>query len=228
MPLFSCPLRLPAAAGGQFPSRRQPLGRGAEAVARACARVVAGLGTRAGRVGLATLLAGLPLLAVELHTPLRALELNGSSVFVKAPWKVDLISYYTTVGQTFAEYYLTISLDPAAGAALAGLEVQQTRGVDTQFQFNTGLTRAFLGRPRQVGQPVPVEASFSQANRRISLRFPQPVQPGNTVTVVLRPWANPVWADTYMFQVTAIPDGPNPLPSPVGFGTLPMYEPTFR
>jgi len=194
----------------------------------------AGPGRGRGRQRLLALLwAWTPLLLAPslpglLPTTAQALELNGSTVFVKAPWKADLISYYTTVGDTFAEYYLTLQLDPAAGASLAGLELQQTRGVDTQFQFNTALTRAFLGRPRQAGAPVPVQAQFQQASRRFSITFPQPVPPGSTVTVVLRPWANPVWADTYMFKVTAIPAGPNPLPSMVGFGTLRIYEPTFR
>lgn len=68
-------------------------------------------------------------------------------------------------------------------------------------------------------------ASFEPAARRFTLQFPEPVPPGATVTVSLRPWFNPVQADTYLFQVTAIPAGPGPVASPVGVGTLRIYQP---
>ena len=154
----------------------------------------------------------------------RALELQGATYFAKAPWKVDLVSYYTTIWQTRPEYYFTLSLDPEAGAALGGLTIQQTRGVDTRFPFFVERTSAFLGRPRREGAKVPVEARFDSAARLFTLTFPEPVPPGATVTVVLKPWNNPAFSDTYMFQVTAYPAGPNPSPAPLGFGTLRIYD----
>jgi len=153
------------------------------------------------------------------------LELRGKTYFSKPPWSVDLISYYTTVWEPWAEYYFTVQLDPAAGAPLAALRIAQTRGVDRQFPFNVEATRAFLGRPRQLGAAVPVRASFEQASRTFAITFPQPVPPGSTVTVVLKPWNNPAMADTYMFQVTAFPAGPDPSPTPLGYGTLRIYMP---
>ena len=158
----------------------------------------------------------------------RGLELKGATYFTKAPWEVDLVSYYTTVWQTRAEYYFTISLDADAGAALGGLTIQQTRGVDNRFPFAVESTEAFLGRPRQRGQRLPVQAEFDAAARQFSLTFPEPIPPGSTFTVVLRPWNNPSFSDTYMFQVKAYPAGPNPSPAPVGFGTLRIYDPDWR
>ncbi|MCP9857495.1 MULTISPECIES: DUF2808 domain-containing protein [unclassified Cyanobium] len=154
-----------------------------------------------------------------------ALELGGRTQFVRAPWKVALTSYTTNVGQSPAEYFFTLSLDGQAGASLGGLTIQQTRGADWQFPFAVERTRAFLGVPRREGRPIPVRASFEPASRLFTLSFPEPVPPGATVTVSLRPWFNPIQADTYLFQVTAIPFGPNPLPSPVGVGTLRIYQP---
>lgn len=153
-----------------------------------------------------------------------ALELRGATYFNKAPWNVELLSYYTTVWETRTEYYFSISLDPEAGASLGGLTIQQTRGVDNRFPFFVERTSAFLGRPRREGDRVPVEASFNSDARRFTLRFPEPIPPGQTVTVVLKPWNNPAFADVYMFQVTAFPAGPNPSPAPLGFGTLRIYE----
>jgi len=154
-----------------------------------------------------------------------AIELRGKTYFRRPPWSVDLISYYTTVWEPWAEYYFTVKLDPDAGAPLAGLIITQTRGVDRQFPFNVEASRAFLGRPRQQGAAVPVRASFDQASRSFEISFPEPVAPGNTVTVVLKPWNNPAMADTYMFQVMAYPSGPDPSPTPLGYGTLRIYLP---
>ncbi|MEB3234961.1 MAG: DUF2808 domain-containing protein [Cyanobacteriota bacterium] len=154
-----------------------------------------------------------------------ALELRGKTYFSKPPWSVDLISYYTTVWEPWAEYYFTLKLDPEAGAALGGLRITQTRGVDRWFPFNVAGTRAFLGRPRQQGAPVPVVASFDPASRSFSLNFPEPVPPGSTLTVMLKPWNNPSMADTYMFEVMAYPSGPDPSPTPLGYGTLRIYMP---
>ena len=105
----------------------------------------------------------------------RALELKGSTYFTSPPWKVDLVSYYTTIWQPFAEYFFTISLDADAGAALGGLTIQQTRGVDNRFPFAVERTEAFLGRPRQRGQRLPVQAEFDAAARQFSLTFPEPI-----------------------------------------------------
>lgn len=160
-------------------------------------------------------------------SPARALELAGSTVFVKAPWQVDLVSYSTTVGQPLPEYYFTLNLDPAAGASLAGFTFQQIRGVDRQFPFLLERTRAFLGRPRREGRPVAVKARFNNDTRTMSLEFPEPVPPGSTVTVSVVPWTNPMQSDTYLFQVVAYPAGPDPQGSPVGVATLRIYENTY-
>ena len=156
-----------------------------------------------------------------------ALELSGASVFVKPPWQVGLVSYTTTVGQPLPEYYFTLQLDPEAGASLAGFSFQQIRGVDRQFPFLLERTRAFIGTPRHEGQHVAVKARFDNDSRTMLLEFPNPVPPGNTITVVVIPWTNPMQSDTYLFQVAAFPDGPNPVSSPVGIGTLRIYENTY-
>ena len=100
--------------------------------------------------------------------------------------------------------------------------------MDTSFPFFVDRTSAFLGRPRQQGPRVPVQAQFDSDARRFTLSFPEPIKPGSTLTVVLKPWNNPAFSDTYMFQVTAYPAGPNPSPASLGFGTLRIYDPDWR
>lgn len=154
----------------------------------------------------------------------RALELGGASLFVKAPWKVDLISYSTTVGQPQPEYYLTLELEPDAGASLASFRFQQIRGADWQFPFSPERTYAFLGRPRHQGRRVPVQARWDPDSRTMEVSFPDPVPPGSTVTTVLIPWFNPMQSDTYLFAVEVFPAGPNPVGSSAGVGTLRIYQ----
>lgn len=178
-------------------------------------------------IGLAALVP-LALASVASAPASRALELRGSTYFAKPPWKVVLVSYATTTSDPSAEYYFTISLSPEAGASLGRLTIQQTRGVDAQFPFSVERTRAFLGLPRHEGRRLPVEAAFNENERLFTIEFPEPLPPGETVTVMLKPWANPAAADTYMFHVTAWPSGPDPVASPVGFATLRIYEPFSR
>jgi len=157
--------------------------------------------------------------------PAHSLELRGRTFFAKPPWRVDLVSYYNTIGEPWAQYYFTVELPPDAGASLGALTIQQTRGVDRNFNFSVERTRAFLGRPRREGPAVPVEAVFDSSARQFTIRFPEPIAPGATVTVMLKPWNNPGQSDTYMFQVMAFPVGETPSPAPLGFGTLRIYEP---
>jgi hypothetical protein len=154
----------------------------------------------------------------------QAVELQGQTWFAKPPWKVELRNYYSSVMQSGGEYYFTVTLPEQAGVGLGGLVIRQIRGVDTNFGFDAARTRAFVGLPRREGVAVPVEATFDREARRFEIRFPEPPQPGQTVTVALRPWHNPSQADTYLFGVQALPDGVNPVPASLGFATLPIYE----
>ncbi|MCP9848583.1 DUF2808 domain-containing protein [Cyanobium sp. Morenito 9A2] len=194
-------------------------------------------GVRRGRGGAGALHALLPgalALAIPLglgSAPLllpaplaQALELRGQTYFVSPPWKVTLRNYYWYVNQSGGEYYITIELPDKAAASLGAMRLQQTRGIDRTFRFDTGASRAFLGLPRREGAQVPVVVRFDNDRRLFHIDFPQPVPPGSTLTVALRPHRNPSQADSYMFQVTAFPAGPNPVASPVGFVTLSILQ----
>ena len=198
-----------------------PMGVGKAAASGAQWRAAAAAAVFAA--GLAAAVGVIPL-AAGFRPVARALELRGQTWFVRPPWKVVFRNYYWYVMQSGGEYYFTLTLPEQAGADLGGLEIQQTRGVDTQFPFMAERTRAFLGEPRREGAAIPVQAVFDADSRRVSVRFPEPPQPGQTLTVALRPWYNPSQADTYMFAVQALPAGPNPVPASLGFATMPIYE----
>jgi hypothetical protein len=163
------------------------------------------------------------LAALVLPPGARPTVLDGQTWFTAPPWRVEFTSYWWYRMQAGAEYYFTVTLPEQAGAGLGGLTIRQTRGVDRDFPFFTHRTRAFVGRPRREGAAIPVQASFDQGSRTMTVRFPEPPPPGQTVTVALRPWHNPTWADTYMFGVQALPAGANPVPASLGFATMPIY-----
>lgn len=155
----------------------------------------------------------------------RALELGGSTVFTRPPWKAELRSYNTNAGEANVEIYLTLELDAQAGAALGQLDLQQIRGADSGFLSRLDRARAFQGRPRREGPAIPVQLDVEARTGQVRLTFPQAVAPGTTLTVALRAWRNPWVGDTYLFQVVAWPAGQNPQASPVGVGTLRIYNP---
>lgn len=157
--------------------------------------------------------------------PALALELRGSTYFVSPPWKAEWLTYNSNVAQGNAEHYITIALPERSGIGLGEIGIGQIRGVDTDFLSRINRVRAFVGRPRREGKPIPVQAAFHADSGQWRVLFLEPVLPGTSVTVALRAWRNPLWSDTYLFQVVAWPAGPNPMASPVGVATLRIYDP---
>lgn len=143
--------------------------------------------------------------------------------FTNPPSSVTFTNYYWYV-MLASQYYFTVTLPANAGAGLGGMVIQQTRGADRNFQFFPNQTTAFLGTPRREGQSFPVQAQFDNASRTMTVTFPQPPQPGQTITLSLVPQNNPRWADTYMFAVQALPAGPNPVPASLGYATMGIYN----
>jgi hypothetical protein len=186
----------------------------------------AGLRIASAGLGVGALLGTAALGSSLVHpTAVEALELRGRTYFTAPPVKVIFRNYYSNTWESGGEYYFTVPLPAGAGEALGALQIQQVRGVDRSFGFLVERSRAFQGEPRREGPPVPVEVQFDPATRLFEIRFPQPVAPGQTVTLALRPQRNPGQADTYLFAVTAFPAGPEPEATPVGFARMPIYDP---
>ena len=179
---------------------------------------------RARAIAKARVLAIAGLAALSLMLPLRAVELRGMTYFQTPPWSLTFRNYYTTVMANGAEYYFTIVMPEQAGAGLGRVEIQQTTGSDWSFPFAVNQSRAFLGEPRRKQAAIAVEASFDEKRREFSILFPNPPSPGQTVTVVLRPFNNPSFAGIYQFAVRAFPAGPNPVGQQVGFARMAIYN----
>lgn len=172
-------------------------------------------------VGLAVCCAG-PVASPLGLSSARALELQGRTYFAEPPVLPRSTNYRSNAGEGSPEYMITLKVPTNAGAALGALEITQTRGVDRSFPFNLQQCRAFLGEPRHELASTPASFQFDQSQRRFKVVFANPVAPGQTVTVVLRPWTNPLQSDTYMFSVLAIPAGVDPVGAMTGFATFPI------
>jgi len=146
---------------------------------------------------------------------LKALEVDGQTSFVAVPTKAKLINYRWYAFEGGAVMYLVMDLPAGAEVGLGGISLEQIRGVQPALYYGAIQPTAFLGTPRREGAPVAVHASFSDEARSISLRFPEPVSPGSTVTVAFNIGVNPP-ADIYMYAVSATPWGPNPIAQSVG------------
>ena len=167
---------------------------------------------------------GISLLSVLAQSPCWTLELNGQSYFTQPPWRVEFTNYDWLVDAGGPEYYFTVALAENAGAHLGGLVITQTSGSDQTFWIDPKQTSAFFGRPRQQGEAIPVQAEFHEQKRIMRVEFPDPPPPGSTLTVVLRPPNNPSLNDLYLFAVEALPAGPNPSATPLGFARMEILD----
>ncbi len=150
-----------------------------------------------------------------LPTQVSALEINGQTSFVAVPTKAKLINYSSYAFAGGAKFYFVIELPKSADAGLGGINLMQIRGVHPAFYYGPIQPKAFLGLPRQRGASVPVSANFEKGNRSIAITFQEAVPPGAKVTVAFNVMTNPP-AGLYVYSISAIPWGPNPIPQNVG------------
>ena len=156
--------------------------------------------------------------------PARTVEINGQTSFVAVPTKARLVNYRWYAFEGRAIYYVVLQFPEGAQAGLGGLSLEQIRGVQPAFLYGAVPVRAFLGTPRKEGQTIRTLAEFSDDSRTVTVQFPEPVDPGNTVTVAFKAGTNPP-AGLYTFSLAAIPLGPSPIPQVVGVVEMTILNP---
>ena len=135
----------------------------------------------------------------------RAIQLSDGTVyFAQVPRLVDARTTHKGVGVWGATYYFTLSLPADAGEPLQRVTFAQTEGVD-HVDFNLRRTRAYLDARRR--RAASLDAVAADPEGRVSAYFDPPIQPGETVTIGLRPDHNPYTGGVYLFGVTAFPAG---------------------
>jgi hypothetical protein len=132
----------------------------------------------------------------------------------------------TTDNQAYAwsaTYFFTLQVPADASEPLGRVMFQQMEGVDT-VEFNLKRTYSYLNGDR--AQSTPVETIQAKPDT-LELTFNPPVPPGSTVTIGLRPYANPRTGGVYLFGVTTAPAGEKVRSQFVGSGRLQFYDRSF-
>jgi hypothetical protein len=142
--------------------------------------------------------------------PIQAFDLgDGKTTFEKSP---RLIQSGTTFRSPFvvSDYYFTIYLPEDAGEPLETVTIIQQTNLE-QIVLYPEQTRAFLGENLGEGESIPIASvrPISEENG-VKITLAQPVQPGKSVTIVLR-GINPLYGGIYQFGVTAFPVGKDSL-----------------
>lgn len=155
-----------------------------------------------------------------------ALELpNGQTVFERSPRLVRAATSYTRRNNPAATYQFTIEVPEGAGEALKAVKIEQRQNYIDMITFQQEDSQAFIGDSFAGGQALSLEAigGASQPGE-ITVVFAEPVPPGTTVTVAVKPKRNPFSAGVYLFGVTAFPEGENSLGLYLGSGRLHIYD----
>ncbi|HEY9642399.1 MAG TPA: DUF2808 domain-containing protein [Coleofasciculaceae cyanobacterium] len=173
-------------------------------------------------LGVSTVLA-LGMLTSPLSLRSQAVELRGQMYFNHPPTLVNATTTERRTTASGATYYFTLSVPEDAGEPLQRIAIAQKDGSDSfrMVQYRTDNTRAFIGTPRKRGDALAVgETTFDSNTQTVTVTFAEPVAPGQTVTVGLRPTRNPVVDGIYLFGVTAYPAGNNSYGQFLGYGRL--------
>jgi hypothetical protein len=151
---------------------------------------------------------------------------DGTTAFAQPPRLVSATTPYTDTNTWGATYYFTIEVPATATEPLEKVTFTQTKGVD-EIEFNQKDTVAWEGTSKKQGSKLLVKATTSKNQQQtLTVTFDQPVAPGKTVTIGLRPYKNPMSDGVYLFGVKAFPTGQQTAGQFLGFGRFQFYSPS--
>ena len=155
---------------------------------------------------IATVVVGVNFLTVQ---PTEALELpSGQRAFERSPRLIRAATSLRSENNPAAIYQFTIEVPEDAGEALKAVKISQKNKIDT-IVFKDDKNRAFEGN-NMAGASIPLASvgGESQPGETIVV-FEHPIEPGNTVTLAVKPKRNPSTGGVYLFGVTVYPTGEN-------------------
>ena len=148
--------------------------------------------------------------------PLRAISLP--------PRLLAATSTYINTYVRESTYYFTIEVPANAGKSLQQVNITQRQGLE-RIRYDAQESRAFEGTPDHKGQKLPIQlASNDSQKNTVTVTFDQPIPPGKTVTIGLKPFRNPSYDGVYIFQLTAFAPGQQTDGQYIGTGRLQFYR----
>lgn len=154
----------------------------------------------------------------------KAVELaDGRVAFNHPPDLVEATTRHHFAGGGSA-YHFVIEVPDDAGESL-GAVVLTPRDHARSIAFNVGGSSAHLEGAYANGPRVELSSVGGAPENpdELLVVFDDPIAPGETVTVTLRPIYNPR-GGVYLFGVTAYPDGDNGVGQFLGYGRINIYE----
>lgn len=144
--------------------------------------------------------------------------------FAQSPRLLDARTTRNVTGVRGAKHYFTLTLPNNAGVSLQSVEIKQHQSTN-QIEYNLEDTIAFIGKKRNSGTALTIEnVSLDESTQRITVTLADSVTPGTTFTIGLFPERNPRSSGSYLFDVTAVPKGKNPLPLNLGVARFQFRE----
>ncbi|PNW48826.1 UNVERIFIED_CONTAM: hypothetical protein BEN50_11290 [Euhalothece sp. KZN 001] len=134
-------------------------------------------------------------------------RLDGTVYFEAAPCLKNVKTTFNETHRRGATYYFTLTLPSNAGEPLGELVITQRLGID-DIPLLLEKTTAFVGTPNDKQESLSLaNVSQSEDHRKITATFRQPIPPGTTMTLGLKPRKNPQYDGVYLFGITARPAG---------------------
>jgi Protein of unknown function (DUF2808) len=166
-----------------------------------------------------------------ISTGLCLLSIPGTYAVVSAQ-PARLLSAMTTYNEVSAweaTYYFTLTVPASATEALQRVNLTQIQGLET-ISFNTQESFAFVGKGDTAdklasrGQKLRITLANSENQpRTVIVTFDQPVAPGTTITIGLKPFRNPMYDGVYQFQLQTISTGKPTYNPIIGTARLQFY-----
>lgn len=150
---------------------------------------------------------------------------DGTVFFDQSPTLEKVSTTRNNVYVWGATYYFTIQLPSNSGEGLQKLVIEQKVSPD-EIDFNLDDTVAFLGNSLKKGDLLSLATVTQEAenNSQITIILENPIPPGSTFTIGLKPVKNPRYAGTYQFGVTAFPNAEKSQGLYLGVGRLQFYS----
>ncbi|AOX04075.1 hypothetical protein BJP34_01760 [Moorena producens PAL-8-15-08-1] len=160
-----------------------------------------------------------------LALPTTAVELtNGETAFESSPRLLRATTTFNERRVESAKYYFTIEVPEDAGKPLKAVKIEQRNNVGT-IEFKVNESRAALRESFRGGQELSLVLIGGVSKPgEVTVVFERPVEPGNTVTIALKPKRNPFQGGVYLFGVTVFPEGEDSSGLYLGSGRLHFYD----
>jgi len=151
-------------------------------------------------------------------------QADGTVSFEASPRLLSATTTIRGVSQRGAKYYFTVAVPETAGEPLETVTLTKRSGT-SEIDYELDRTFAFVGSRRDRERDLPLAAvDYDEEAEVVTVVLAEPVAPGETFTVGLRPRRNPRFGGTYLFAVEVFPRGEKTLGLNLGVGRLQFIE----